>query len=1410
MFLILYDNFITKLERVAFLLDATESSDIVKLSTMVRKSLKDLNFKENSYILIANKVPPEYRGSNTLAFLKKIPWIAVFDLFDSNTEKDGLYHILNETNDCARPTKKELDDFKDPKTNETISKVETTWVTRSEEMHEKNWTRFSKDSLYKALSAFCDSPTGRVHCVFLLLSCENLQEMADIIECSFSIIHGNDADKHMSIISEKKEFGAKMIKCLKDDISKDMKPPCSVFGIDFDLLRDNVNALLGSVEFDEPDATTELPYLNGTLQPVLNKRIKSLTDLEVYIPQPTLSNAFEDIDKAKEDFYLGNTISQMNLFHNHAIERTLQTNLLSRIDDYLEGLSSLEQELFVDTITLRYESGAGATTLGRQLLWKQKVKYRCAVLKKITEKTDYQINQLQKFLYETSETSPLHIPPVFILVDNLPEQQVHHLSDTLSRSKTRCLLLCTVPLDKSAYDIEDDFTLGKLDNNELDKVRGVLLTLNSERREEAAKVLEREKRFMWLGLELFGRKYAEIETRLSAHIHQVLTKCELKDMYEMILRFCCLLDYYSKRRSIYPHPCVEGILYVHGHLMTGGTKQIDRIHEKFGGLLLEDVNETNGYWGWRPAHALVGEVVRKETELFETAMKLVEEMNKGPTYVKKFFIEDIVAVFLHREKIAENMSDNDSDGIGDGFLGILEVRTKYSQLILDILANQGECVKGALNLLITLNENVTAPQHKARTFQQIARIFAYEIGMSAISNEDDVLKQLVKRVTSFINLPANGFDIAHQAIDKAIELQESYLHHVVTKATFYRIKLKHLYEQITRNSPDKEKLKEVMEEAINTTKKSIDKYEQTLQTKKRDSYLHAMIGKIQTIVVLVQIFKRLPYFAQHDDGPDESFKDYVTFQNHPDELKTLLTEEKIKYFTFLTTSAVHLLNDFLGEIQVRRKLSYEKLEIKVLENEKFRAMKLRDQFYELTQLDRTKNTEQGIVLKEDIVNDILYKNHEWPFSSWVKLMPGKISKIYCLLKEGYLVETYGHNAMLTYAKAALQHGVTIEELSEIVQLWCKKCPNSEWAHLFNYMINFPDPNGLLKADTVAVKRSVDVCRVRIQQSVYRKSSAEYLLGKGTGVKSIIPPHHVVMPDADEPKTEFSRSRDVNLETEFWRSRTVYEKLERLKGKKNLKKKGVLDYRGIEIPFDNDRYPHESRDELWFCLGFTITGPYAYDPIDKDTYKQIEEKFQDNNSRSSPKVGSRPLQAGKRRLPSVKSKTAFVNYSATRNSNVKSQTSKTQLYSTAASPNQTKTQLGKNSGPREELVSPRTASSSRDVQSNFDSNQTWMREQKFIKTVRSEEGDQKTFHPKYLDRNKVHHGAQVRGAHKSVECVRHTSGYYPKNCTFAHTWKDDPVRQTICDVCTTNELKTCNNKEKHEKRNHNDLGPFLTV
>ena len=88
-----------------------DDADVKRLSTLVRERLRELNFKEFSYVLIANKLPSRYRGTPDLSFLQNIPWLAVFDLFDTASKKDGLYYICNETTDALRANLRNLEDY---------------------------------------------------------------------------------------------------------------------------------------------------------------------------------------------------------------------------------------------------------------------------------------------------------------------------------------------------------------------------------------------------------------------------------------------------------------------------------------------------------------------------------------------------------------------------------------------------------------------------------------------------------------------------------------------------------------------------------------------------------------------------------------------------------------------------------------------------------------------------------------------------------------------------------------------------------------------------------------------------------------------------------------------------------------------------------------------------------------------------------------------------------------------------------------------------------------------------------------------------------------------------------------------------------------------------------------------------
>lgn len=236
-------------------------------------------------------------------------------------------------------------------------------------------------------------------------------------------------------------------------------------------------------------------------------------------------------------------------------------------------------------------------------------------------------------------------------------------------------------------------------------------------------------------------------------------------------------------------------------------------------------------------------------------------------------------------------------------------------------------------------------------------------------------------------------------------------------------------------------------------------------------------------------------------------------------------------------------------------------------------MKLRKQFYLVTKLDRTHLSDDASC-QEDIVKDILSKHDETPFSSWKTLPDATVADIYKILNNAIRKTQVSNIGMLMCARAALQLHVkpSIQELSDHVTLWCKKFSSSVWAHLFSYMVHFLVPNGSLKTNLSLAKISISFCNSHSTKG-NRRSGAEYLLGKGRGTDAIIRPY------------ELSENRQDLYGTKFWKSKEVVARLERLRGRKVGK--GVLKYREIEILFDNERYPKESRDDLWFCLGFTV-------------------------------------------------------------------------------------------------------------------------------------------------------------------------------------------------------------------------------
>lgn len=1440
----------------------------------VRKRLFDVNIKEYHYILVANKVSPRYRGTLHLSFLQSIPWVAVFDLFDPASKKDGLHFICNETTDARRANVKTLDDFKNISSDWTASKDcpltarGTTWILQLKQLQDEEWiTCSAKHYFYRTLSAYVQYfPSGSLVVAILGLGENAIMEMSDIAESCFSILGGDIARKCVTIISESKNFSDALINTSKPTLRKQLSE-CSLTDISWDVLREIVREMVGPGEFMEKGATTKLPCFTGQIE-VLNKVIHSWDDLEVYCPEPRLPNATEDIEKARNAFYKGTQASQINLFHNHAIERTLEQEITQKIQQAVNSPSnpSLNTDRIcpVKTLTVPYEPGSGATTLCRRILWINRKDYRCAVVKAVTKSTDFQIDELQCIGYKKSQNFSF---PVLALLDNFSESDTRDLSERLIKRETKCVIIATYPIQTTGSTVEFEMKpLRQLDENEMTRVKNMLvnITKDSALRRKAEKVLQRGKRFIWFGLELFGRDYNKIEERVQKHIESTLAFLgDSHGIHEKLLYFCCFLHFYSNGSGILPRAFVVDVLNElsdeTGEECAGKTS----IHDKFGGLLLEGYSESYGYDGWRPAHSLVSEVVKSRIDTGEIAVELLENAERGKAYTNKFLREQLFQILLHRKRVSNLVTLPQDDEIAGDNIGpdaenevheIYDVRTRYSPLILDILGGENGNQR-TLELLITVCQKANQTEDKAYAWQQLARFMGYEMRFKQLESTDAVHSRLLDAIKvskgdeSHLRMPETGIKAAHTAIDIAICLQPNYSHHFSTKGVLYVLQLRDV------NINDGLSLVSSLPDVIDIGRNALNAYDQAIE-KMRGLNFYSVNEKIQVIVLLLKIVRSLPCFCLSENS---SFTRYLEVGEIPQEMEDLLPRKDHNFIQELGPTTLPELNKLFEGIKYSQLTTCDENEFRGLSTANARACKLRQEFYEITGFDRSRLvtvqvqeslsplSEKAPDLLYYAVQDTLFKNNETSYSGWYNLDKEVLLSIYRLLKPLCLQGSPNNYNMFIFSRACLrlppEDKPPVKELEKVVQTWIKKCPDSPWAHLFNYMIHFPIPDGSLAATNSGTLASIKKCCEIVQKRTgwrARKSGAEYFLGNGTGLAAIV------------SRQEFPELEKKwrNTKTDFWRSKEVSETLARVRGQKECK--GIITYRGIQLRFDDMLYPKESRDDLWFYVGFSVAGPYAYDPVDKDTYSNMTRRAgnrklaafpstntsKDNGSRALFAAGrgrgrrkppERNIGSGKERNPDIKvikEETTIISTVPSHQEQLPSEysdgprgllNSTPRFRSTAPSPLVSEDNF---QGPAAPTIPTSYAAALKYGEASHERERANARSQQPVASeVRQEvegkwghQGDEwRNFQVTRVDNEgRLHHGSRVRGASKSVECCIHTNTDYCQGincCTFAHSWRGDTI-QFVCTKCTEDDKLECKQKKKHEEFIWN-LGPYIT-
>lgn len=1412
-----------------------DDADAKRLSTVLNKRLRGLDHKEYGFILVANKLPAKYRNTATLSFLQNIPWLAVFDLFDPNSKKDGLHYACNETSAAPRAKIRTLDDFKDLTFDKDLSVRQTTWILSNDEMREGDWIKCSKDYLYRAMSAYKQCyPPGYLVCVFLCLSESSVPEMADIMESSFSIL-GQFATSCVTILSETKPVGEAFIKASKFLLQRELRE-CSISDISWNLLRELVREMVGPSNFTERGAVTELPFFTGKLKGVSSKIVNSWNDLEVYSPSPTLPRSAVAIEKERNAFYRGAQATQVNLLHNHGIQRTLEREIIVKVERALKYLTkeSNDDSCTVKTVTVPYEPGSGATTLCRMILWKKRNEYRCAVVKAITSSTDYQIEQLQTILYGENNLS--HALPVLVLIDNFLENDIRQVTERVIKRGTKCVVLTTYPIAKLVKDASFEISpLRKLDEIETRLVKDILLNITTDagKRKEAEQVLEREKRFIWFGLELFGRDYLKIEERLQIHIESILHSFleDAKKIHKSLLEACCFLSKYSAGCIILPHAVLlEFIQYTSFWQKKKRCCGFQEVHDTFGGLLLEEQDEDSGYHGWRPAHYLVSEVITSDISKENTAVHLLEQVCACQSYVVKILRQQLFRIFLDRKRISdpkflEDQGMDDSTDLENDVFGSYEVRTRYSPLIVDIV-DEGN-ISGALRVLIATCDKAMQPEDKAYAWQQLARFMGYEMFDKEVSKLDDLCDRLNSAMTSTrgheeLLIPKTGIEAAHIAIDIAISLHPNYGHHYVTKGDLYRLQLRK--QDVRDNWPSS------LSKSIEICRKAFVVYDKAINTTHGFNH-YPMIGKIQAILHLLYLLKNSSCFSPVDEETDEV----------PWEMASVLpqlSQEEQDYVKGLTSTTINVFNELFGNVKLGQATTYDENEVRSQTNAKIRASKLRRAFYKIIgyekqQLNGGQSPTQLLAApqkqharyQQQFVEDILFVRDETPYSTWSNLSDEEVRSIYNYLKPVCLGRNGSHNDMLILSKACLKlnEKPPVTELEKIVNIWVSKYPKSEWAHLFNYMVHFPVPEKSLAPHNPSTKESIKSCVRIVTEKTgtgFRKSGAEYFLGKGRGLDALVSSQEFRLPET-KWKTK----------TEFWRSKETTTKLERLRGQKEASLKGVITYQGIQIHFDNTLYPHESKDDLWFYVGFSVAGPYAYDPVDNDNYAFIcqESNLKESTSVakdyplpgasiSNSKAGTTHSHLGRGKPKSsgnlirqTPSQTAIPHLTSfTQTSHSSSNTS----IRTLSKPSPGKTYCDVLSSTDFPLEAETTNKVARDQYCEVAAGRDVPSKPIFRSVIGTQPGNERKrkFHPQRVDTHgKLHHGAFVIGARKSKACSKHDSRRTltedeVSRCSFAHEWLGDTL-QSVCTKCTDENMDRCKNKEEHKPFIW-VLGPYL--
>ena len=1258
---------------------------LTKLETILANASSD---DDHVCILIANAVPLSLRGSRALEFLVNHSWKAVMD-FDPTSESGGLHSMAATASNQYQLKLMEITQFQEKSITNHPAEIglhskNRPWIFTNGRQHCDSkpstfieWLRGGyRKSLETALAIYQDYCPHLTFAIFVL-SDNDVQHLATTVESLFS--QSLTRNQSFYIISPDAKVCSALLSASR--VGSQLKKNCFVLPLE-DIRSAFDSASLPPVNNQDETEEIRLPLSDGSTIKVSPQKVKKFSDLDILSMTQCANRTHRprEIQKAEDSFYKGHEPTWLNFYHGHDIQRTESANYLACIKQQLEELNKMQVTTSersagtcVRTIIISHHSGSGGTTVGRRLLWDLRGEYRCAEITRLADTTRKTICDFQA--YGETMVPQGKLRPIVLLTDSFPVLNLQRLLLQLERGKVKCVviqvqakqsrLLVTHGRGTEQSDLRSEqassvglvktFELSEcLDKAEINRVKNIIRHLEGQDSTRVAQTVEQSKLFIYLGLELFGGNYDP--KRLKKFVKQHVLAPETTETHRKMLYYCSLVYIFS--RKAIPCGCFQE--RQSSVIRLDQRFEVDELSPIVNLLLIchEQLDPPSDavYKGYRPAHALVArEILQQRFDipghtLSSLCHEFLQDMLQSTDYATRHLMDLTIILFRKRAYSSETAEQEDDSSSLEFQDHKPEARSRrenvqrkawqrenrYSPLIRTVLAPSkvDDSRFNALKLIFSLCQTVIRRERDdtAYVWQLMARLLAYEYQGALIPFEGAVqLSELLGPEAHGTELVpfkqdiqnVSGCTAALICIKQAIKLisDSSSLH--ATKGLAYKLML---YSCFSRHNCSHNDLSKSVSLAI----ESCNSYEKAREYDNRN--WHAYIGEIEVCITLLEIAKDAEAFQRHEvvSENNRDFSRFLAGAITPPELFA----DSVAFLRSVSDRIQRLLDKFFQlENTVKELESYhhgEDVLIKWL-RVRDRMSELQRKFYSI--IDR--KTELGRVVEDINVSTPRWsENHvrhilsvrcdDSAHGTWHNVGEDHMQYIIRLLKvpimrsDGADISDY---SMVAFVRACLecQEKPDVEsKLLDIVQQWAERSEDSEWAHYFNYMLHFPHECSLPGSSMKVCRQAQQACNKWIQRyGESKKSKPRYFLGRERGLGAFVPARIL----------NIDNYHQYEMKTDFWRSSRVTGNLVRLWGIKY--KTGYIRYReGLQIKFDNSLFPTASQERLYFYVGFTFHGMYAFDPLSEEAFKEwIERPLPDVDTPSaSPKLSPKTAPA----------------------------------------------------------------------------------------------------------------------------------------------------------------------------------------